>query len=353
MLVGDRLITTAVQELLILHPQGTSPSNTAQLLEIRNVKRHFHVEVGNKKHLSRFLRIMSNDANGLVLAGGGAKGHAHVGILQAMEEYGIPVDHVGGTSIGSIMAGFVGLGYDAQHLFTEARDVFMSNPTPSSEYNWLPIFSLISGKKLQQLLDHYFGRVNIEDLWLPFFCISSNLSKSKMKIHDRGPLSDAIRASISLPGIFPPAIQDQSLLVDGAIFNNFPVDVMVKRSVGNVIAVSLDSTDRERREVNFQELPSRSQYIISKLFGRSKEDMANVPTLMNTIIKSTLVNSNALARLWKPHIDLFFNPQVSEFGLMDWKSFDAIAAEGYEHGMAILSKRMDLDRFRKGVIASP
>jgi len=344
LLIGDNRLTNAEQELLIIHPKGTNPKNTKALLEIRNVERHFHLESGNKEHLSRFLRVISDNANGLVLSGGGAKGHAHVGIYRALEENQIPIDYVGGTSIGSIMAGFIAMGYDAQKMHEESRDVFMSNPTPSTEYRWIPIFCLISGEKLQGLLEYYFGDVQIEDLWLPFYCISSNLTNAKMQLHESGSLSKAIRASISLPGIFPPAIQDQSLLVDGAIFNNFPIDVMVNKSVGNIIAVSLDSDTEEK--VTFTEFPNRAKYLWHKIIGKKDASTQQIPNMMHMLVQSTLVNSDALARTWRPSIDLFFNPDVSKFGLMDWKSFDKIAAEGYDHGRAILEETEDLDRFR-------
>ena len=344
LLIGDNQVSKAEQELLILHPSGTKPQNTKALLDIRNVKRHFHLESGNKKHLNRFLRVMSDNANGLVLSGGGAKGHAHVGVYRALEENNIPIDHVGGTSIGSIMAGFIAMGYDAQRLHDEARDVFMSNPTPGNEYNWIPIFCLISGEKLQGLLEYYFGDTQIEDLWLPFYCISSNLTNAKMEIHETGSLSKAIRASISLPGIFPPAIENQSLLVDGAIFNNFPIDVMVNKATGNIIAVSLDSDTEDK--VHFTEFPSRAKYIWHRLIGKKDGSTQQIPNMMHMLVQSTLVNSDALARSWRPSIDLFFNPDVSKFGLMDWKAFDKIAAEGYAHGKKVLDQTDNLDRFK-------
>jgi len=344
LLIGKDKISGAEQELLILHPKGTFPINTKKILDLRQVKRHFHIESGNRKHISRFLRIMSDTSNGLVLSGGGAKGHAHVGIFRALEEHDIPIDYVGGTSIGSIMAGFIAMGYDAQRLHDESRDVFMSNPTPSNEYNWLPVFCLISGQKLESLLEHYFGDVQIEDLWLPFYCISSNLTNARMHIHETGSLAKAIRASISLPGIFPPAIHEESLLVDGAIFNNFPIDVMVDRSVGNIIAVSLDS-DTEQK-VEFDSFPNRVKYLWNKIRGGKNEELNQIPNMMHTLVQSTLVNSDALARTWRPSIDLFFNPNVTRFGLMDWKSFDKIAAEGYSHGKEVLSTVENLDQFR-------
>jgi len=351
LLQGEHKISGAEQELLIIHPSGSRPKNTKAILELRAVKRHFHIESGNRKHIARFLRIMSDTSNGLVLSGGGAKGHAHVGIYQALEESEIPIDYVGGTSIGSIMAGFIAMGYNAQRLHDEARSVFMSNPTPSSEYNWLPVFCLISGQKLQGLLEHYFGDIQIEDLWLPFYCISSNLTNAKMHIHESGSLAKAIRASISLPGIFPPAIHEKSLLVDGAIFNNFPIDVMVEKSVGNIIAVSLNS-DTEQ-EVDFQSFPNRGKYLWNKLRGGKDKKLNNIPNMMHTLVQSTLVNSDALARTWRSSIDLFFNPDVTQFGLMDWKSFDKIAGEGYKHGQEVLRRTKNIDQFRNGKIAKP
>lgn len=348
LLFGDNKISGAEQELLILHSPRTQPSQTKKILDLRQVKRHFHLELGNKNHIARFLRLLSDTSNGLVLSGGGARGHAHVGVYRALEEHSIPVDHVGGTSIGSVMAGFIAMGYDAQLLHDESRDAFMSNPTPSKEYNWLPVFSLVSGQRLQGLIEQYFGDVQIEDLWLPFYCISSNLTNARMHIHETGSLANAIRASISLPGIFTPAIHEQSLLVDGGIFNNFPIDVMVDKAVGNIIAVSLDS-DTEQK-IEFDAFPNQGKYLWNKIRGGKNEKLNQIPNMMHTLVQSTLINSAALARTWRPSIDLFFNPDVSEFGLMDWKSFDKIAARGYSHGIGVLDKAEHLNQFRKGQI---
>ncbi len=330
-------------KLMLIHPADCIlPSQTLRWYDGRKINGHHHVRHHNLKDMSRIIRIVCGTSNGLVLSGGGAKGMAHVGVYKALSEYNIDIDYVCGTSIGSIMAALIAMDHSAVEVSEMSERVFMSNPTPLWDFKLFPFYGLLGGKKIDRLLQETFQDVQIEDLWIPYFCVSSDLTSSKMRLHEQGPLWKSIRASISLPGVFPPVVYDRHVLVDGVVFNNIPVDIITKKGVGNVIGVNLD-TD-EIHEVNVDELPSFLQRWGSKILRKNKYQ--NLPNMMETIAKSTFAMSENQSRDHFSKIDLFFNPPVTHFGLMDWKSFHEIAAIGYYHARELLSERDDLEQFQ-------
>ncbi|MEO1262871.1 MAG: patatin-like phospholipase family protein [Bacteroidota bacterium] len=324
---------TSAQKILVLLRESASDeiTGTAEWLQNRSVKTHHHLVEGSVKDMSRLVRFLTGNALGLVLSGGGAKGMAHIGVHMALEEYGIPIDMVGGTSIGSLMGGFMAMGLSAKEIFELNRVIFLDNPTPISDYNLIPFVSLLKAKKLEKHLVRLFGERKIEDLNPNYFCISSNLSNVTSDVHKNGLLRRAIRASISLPGIFPPVVYKNGLHVDGGIFNNLPIDVMEQMGAGFTMAVDLDIPNDD--EVKLDCIPSTWQIIKGKLFGKTP---FQIPSLMSILVKSTTLNSDFKTRQLRTRADLYFNPDLSHYGLIDWKTFDQCVQAGYENAIHVL-----------------
>jgi len=334
LLYGPNKITSAGQVLVLLHEdQASETTNTSQWLSERTLRRHHHLVAGAESDMARLGRFLTGNAIGLVLSGGGAKGLAHIGVYRALVEHNIPIDMIGGTSIGSIISGPIAKRWSPEKLHGTAREAFLANPTPISDYNLLPIVSLLKGHRLNKLLKGFLGQSNIEDLHLSYFCISSNLTKTKAVVHRQGSLFQAVRASISLPGVFPPTIIGKDLHIDGGIFNNLPIDVMEEMGVGHIAAVDFDMGGEEGIEINA--IPSTWQIIKSKLWGKKRY---NIPSLMATLIQSTTLNSDHKTRSIRSHAGLYFNPDLSKFGLIEWKSFDQIVEAGYQEAKAVLEK---------------
>lgn len=319
--------------LVLLHePSEKMPAATGELLKKYNFKSHHHVRLGNMDDLDRLARFLSGNAVGLVLSGGGARGLAHIGVYKAMAEAGIKPDMVGGTSIGSIIGGLIAVGTEPGELEEMARQYFLKNPTPITDLNFLPLISLMRGRKMEKLLNQVFGTTTIEDCWLNFYCVSTNLTSSAPVVHNNGSLATAIRCSISLPGIFPPVINGGCVHVDGGIFNNLPIDVMNSNGIKKIAAVDLEVKTEELLEI--EKLPNAWGVIKSNL-GMSESNV-EVPTLMSTIIHSCTVASDVQARRWRPLVGLYFNPKLSNVGLMEWKRFDEIVEFGYRHAVEVL-----------------
>jgi NTE family protein/lysophospholipid hydrolase len=202
--------STGHTELVLLHPPACEcPSGTRAWLEPRKVVAHHHVRREDEGHLNRLARRLTGHALGLVLGGGGARGLAHIGAIHALEEAGIEIDLVGGTSIGGMVGGAYALGMDYQGMIKLAR--MFGERKHFVDYTF-PMVSFFSSHKISALLQKIYGDVYIEDLWRPFFCVSSNLTQAKPMVHRQGPLWKYVRATIALPAIFTPVSDAGELL---------------------------------------------------------------------------------------------------------------------------------------------
>ena len=216
--------------LVLVHPAQTAfPQGTSAWLASFPVDAHVHLREGSEADFNRLARTLFGTAIGLVFGGGGARGFAHLGVLKAMEEAGIPVDFVGGASIGAIMATFSAFDTSAAKAIEHARKAFANNPT--GDLNIFPLISLIAGKRMRKAFDQGIRDLtgfdaNLEDTWKPFFCIASNYSRATEVVLRRGPLAKSVRASVAIPAALPPVVMDGDLMIDGGTFNNFPTDVM-------------------------------------------------------------------------------------------------------------------------------
>ena len=290
--------------------------------------------------MARLARIESRSAVGLVLAGGGARGFAHLGVARALQEQGIEVDFVGGTSIGAVMAALVASDQPLAKAMDVTRRAFGSNPT--GDYNWLPLMSLISGRRLRRTIDDSLNDLlgfapDIEDLWKNYYCIATNFSQAREHPLRRGPLPKALRASTAIPGALPPTVIDGDLLCDGGTFNNFPVDVMRNlRGVGSVIGVDLNS--RKPRRLDFDEVPGTWALLRDRLRPR-KQRRYKLPSMAAYLMNVTILYSMSRQHQAQGLTDLYFNPPMDRVGLLEWKRFDDIVAQGYAHAVEVLQAR--------------
>ena len=324
--------------LVLLHPaEAGQARETMRWLARRPVSDHVHVRRGLAADLARLARIQSRSAVGLVLAGGGARGFAHLGVYRALQEHGIEVDYVAGTSIGAVMAALIATGQPWARVEAAARAAFARNPT--GDFTFLPLLSLIKGRRLRRIVKRAVAEMvgadaGIEDLWKGFFCVASNFSKASETVHRRGDLARAVMSSTAIPGALPPVILDGDLLFDGGIFNNFPVDVMREmRGVGTVIGVDLNITKARRLE--FDEVPSGWALLLDRLRPRASRRY-RLPSLPALLINSTVLYSMSRQKEARAGTDLYFNPRLEKVGMLDWKRFDQVVQQGYEHALQVL-----------------
>ena len=265
----------------------------------------------------------------LVLGGGAARGLAALGVHQALVEAGIEIDWVGGTSIGAIMATAVAMGWSPDVAIRNARQSFKVGK-PFSDFT-IPVLSLLGGKRMRRLLKMHLDHL-IEDLPLPYYCVSTNLGRGTRNIHESGSLVDAIRASGAMPGIFPPVVVDKELAVDGAILDNLPVDIMQQKPVGRIIAV--DFTSPVPAKVDSADMPSPWAVLRGRWLPFSRR--YRVPGLTTIMLKSTEAGTLEEVRRLGAMADLLIDPHVRQFGMMDVKSFDQIVQAGYQRACELL-----------------
>ena len=320
---------TGLPQLLLLHPSGKSeglPEHFA--LRSGLFESHHHIRAHNADDISRLARFISGRAVGLVLAGGGARGFAHIGVIKAMAEAGVPFDNLGGTSMGAIIAAGLAMEWDVEELTWRMRDAFVTS-NPLSDYT-IPLIALVRGKRVSDLLRQHFGDVRIEELPRPFFCVSSDLTSGRIHVHRAGPLWRDLRASVALPGILPPVTHHGHLLVDGGVMNNLPVDVMQQQQSGPIIAS--DVTGELDLRVSDQRYGERPWWWL--VWQR----MRGTPSILSILMRSGTVGSEAQRRLVRDLADYMFEPPLPDIGLRDWKKFDRAIAEGYEHAQMMIEK---------------
>lgn len=186
--------------------------------------------------LARLARRLAGRSVGVVLSGGGARGLAHVGVLEVLAEHGIVVERWGGTSMGALVAAQAALGHSPAAIAGALRRELTGHPF--ADYV-VPRQSLIRGARARRMLDRLLGDTRIEDLGSPYFCVSCDLDTASEVVHRDGSLVDAVGASMSVPGLAPPMVRDGRVLVDGGVLNNLPIDVMVADDEGPVVAVDV------------------------------------------------------------------------------------------------------------------
>ncbi|MEM8526146.1 MAG: cyclic nucleotide-binding and patatin-like phospholipase domain-containing protein [Bacteroidota bacterium] len=325
------------KRLILLHEDADKePIGTCRHLSIREVDIHHHIRWQKQEDFKRLARFVTGRTIGLVLAGGGAKGLAHLGVYKRLCESGIDIDFVGGTSIGAAIAGAIAMDLSLEELIQQCRSAFVTDK-PLSDRT-LPVVSIISGNRLDRVMQKYYGDRDIEDQWLNFFCVSSNYSHPSTVIHRSGKFWKSIRASLSIPGALPPVVSGNDLLVDGGLMNNFPIDIMASYQIGKIIAVSL--SEEKTYELGYDKIPNSRKLLQNKF--ASKKKRIKVPSLTSIIFKSTILASHEKGIELRKLADLLITPPVGRFGLLDFKKFDKIFKIGYEHTDTILRDRPEI-----------
>jgi NTE family protein/lysophospholipid hydrolase len=319
--------------LILVHPEGTKlPNGTQAWLKARSVDAHFHVRAGNREDVARVARSLTGRAVGLALGGGGARGYAHLGVVKALRELGIPIDAIGGTSMGAIMAGQLTLGLTLEELFELNRRIIATSPF--TEYT-VPMVALLKTKRIEQSAKMAFGDARIEDLWLPYFAISSNLTTAEMVIHQEGPVWEAARASGSLPGIAVPVIKGNHLLVDGGVMNNVPGDVMREKCGGGpVIAVNVSPEEDVR--IDQAEFPPQWRMFRRRFMPFMTPE--KVPGISDILMRTTLLASASRTAQVQRSVDLYLRPPIDAFGMLDFERMEELVETGYRYTMEAASR---------------
>ncbi|MHA7872178.1 MAG: patatin-like phospholipase family protein [Hyphococcus sp.] len=277
--------------------------------------------------VERLARIIAGKSVGLVLSGGGARAYAHIGAVKALREAGVPIDFVSGASMGGIVAACVAMGWSDEEIEERIRDGFVeSNPLGD---HVLPVVALTKGARVEERLFKHFGDVRIEDLRLPYYCVSSDLVLGEPRVHRSGLLRDALRASIALPGILPPVIEGGALLVDGAVTNNFPTDIMATMHRG--LTIGIDVARRGAIDIEaFRDPPTFFGWVAQHGFSAA-------PPIVSLLMRTATARHERMRQVHPA--DIMIAPPVEGVELRDWKKYDLAVREGYNAAKAAIDER--------------
>lgn len=312
--------------ILLRDPAMPRPRNTRAWLDALKPGRWFHAVEGLYADTERIARLITGSAVGVVLSGGGARAYAHIGALKALREAGTPIDFIGGASMGAVIGAGPALGWSDDELELHIRKAFvLSDPLADIAP---PIIAMTHARKVKTLMKEAFGDVQMEDMLLPFFAVSTNLTSGKLEVHREGMLRHALRASISIPGVMPPVVMNGQVLVDGAVLRNFPSDVMRRLNSGPVVGVDVSMTRGVDPET-LENPPSWWRWILSGAWKHG-------PPIVSILMRSATLSSEAERMQARAETDLLILPTPDGIDIRNWKAYEPGVAAGYEAARAAL-----------------
>lgn len=296
----------------------------------------YSTETIYKGDFHRLARRLCGKSVGLVLGGGGARGCAHVGVIRALEEAGLPIDIVGGTSIGAFVGAVYAQDADVVPMYGRVKKFagrmgsmwrFVLDVTyPSASYT--------TGHEFNRGIFKTFGNSQIEDFWLEFYCNSTNISRSRSEIHTSGYVWRYIRASMSLAGLLPPICDEGSMLLDGGYTDNLTVSHMKSLGADVIFAVDVGALDDDSPQAYGDSL---SGFWASMNRWNPFSSYPNPPTLAEIQARLAYVSSvDNLERAKKIPGCRYMRPPIEPYGTLDFGKFDEIYQVGYQYGQKYL-----------------
>ena len=341
-----------------VHPQirrfGTALKQRVQVLQAeiqkytsRRIRQTplYSAETPFKGDFHRLARRLCGKSVGLVLGGGGARGLSQVGVIRALEEAGIPIDIIGGTSIGAFIGALYARDADVVPMYGRTKKFAgrMGSMWRFALDLTYPSASYTTGHEFNRGIFKTFGNSQIEDFWLEFYCNTTNISKSRSEIHTSGYVWRYVRASMSLAGLIPPLCDEGSMLLDGGYIDNLTVAHMKSLGADVIFAIDVGSMDD-----NLPQAFGDSLSGMWALFNRWNpfSSYPNPPTLSEIQARLAYVSSvDALERAKTTPGCLYMRPPIDAYGTLEFAKFEEIYQVGYKFGKEFLKNLRD-----KGVL---
>ncbi|KAK7409548.1 phosphatidylcholine and lysophosphatidylcholine phospholipase [Neonectria punicea] len=291
-----------------------------------------------KGDFHRLARRLCGKSIGLVLGGGGARGMTQIGIIRAMEETGIPIDLIGGTSIGAFVGALYARHADVVPMFGFAKKFAgrMASLWRFALDLTYPSASYTTGHEFNRGIFKTFGDTQMEDFWLEYYCNTTNISKSRAEFHTSGYAWRYIRASMSLAGLLPPLCDEGSMLLDGGYVDNLTVSHMKGLGVDIIFAIDVGALDDNQPQTYGDSLSGAWAF-----FNRWNpfSSHPNPPTLAEIQARLAYVSSvDALERAKTMAGCIYMRPPIDDYGTLDFHKFDELYKLGYSYGMEFLQK---------------
>lgn len=333
------------KHLALLHPAGTEYAQAVGEWRGKfEIERIYPLRSGDAQDFGRLARFLTSSAVGVVFGGGGARGFAHLGVLRALEEVGIPIDIIGGNSMGALIGAQYASGLPIAQILDQTRRFALGGEWPT-----VPVISLLSGRRIERDLRRMFGNMNIDALWRPFFAAACNLSRAATSVQDTGMLWRAVLASNSPAGLLPPVLHNGELLVDGAILDNVPVGAMrqrlgapleKRRGNGTIIAVDVDV----QQDLGVHPETGRLS-VWKSIKGHFPGVHDEQPGIGDILYRAGHIGGLHQRERTINLADHYLEPPVADFPLMGYRQAAEIAEVGYQYTMEKI-REWDLQALR-------
>ncbi|KAG0337649.1 phosphatidylcholine and lysophosphatidylcholine phospholipase [Podila humilis] len=350
----SRVWVHAHHHIQMPHKGPTMLGDQARKKTIMNIKEHlekFYTNIrhnnslkspaftGNRSDFARLARRLTGQTIGLVLGGGGARGIAHVGVIRALEEAGIPIDIVGGTSMGAFIGGLYARESDNVAIFGRAK-MFAGRMAAKwrmvADFTY-PVTSWTTGHAFNRGIWKCFSDTQIQDFWLSYYCNTTNITFSRMEMHQAGYAWRYIRASMSLSGFLPPLCDNGHMLVDGGYMDNLPVEFMKSLGANIIFAVDVGSDDDTTLQYYGDSLSG--WLVLLNRWNPFSNVYRNIPNLADLQSRLAYVSSVKQLEAAKTSPGLhYLKPPVQDFGTLEFGRFLEICDVGYEYGKEMIAK---------------
>lgn len=258
---------------------------------------------------------------GLALSGGGARGLAHIGILKELERANIQIDYLAGTSMGGLIAATYAVGLKPAEIEAIALEYRQTRKLLKLADPTMPRQGLFHGKQLHVFFEEHLHDRTFSDLRIPLTLVAVDLNSGQEVHLNEGSVADAVRATVSIPGVFAPIEYDGQRLVDGGLLNNLPVDIVRQMGADIVLAVDVNA---KRDAVSFWQLLGKKRFISSTVGG-------SIAVLGDSL--NLLMHQNSVYKLQQFPPDFLLQPSIPE-GVTILTGFDR-AADLIEEGEVV------------------
>jgi NTE family protein len=335
-------------DLVVMHHHPAPYKDTSRFYERYPFTRHHHL-MPCLADFQRLYRYMTGQAIGLVLSGGGLRGFAHYGLIKSLFECNIPIDYIGGSSMGAAIGALLAIDFNWD--FFDKQFIYSMNALKKTKFIYnltLPFVSIFSGHAVTKLIKKVFDQYKIEDLKTNFFCVTANLSTAEKEVITKGDLWEWLRASVALPGIMPPFEKKGAVYVDGGVCSNLPVGDMktVLNHTGKVIAFNVQPPPFKGQQYQFPPVLSMKSMCLS-LFG-FKQYRYKYPSIIDICIESPLINQFSSDKKAAETADVMISPDTSSKSMAQSKNSDALIQPAYELAQALFLENSHL--FKRWII---
>lgn len=320
-LIGDRRpVDLAIRETAATQLPTASRNWPVALAAARWVHR---LRDNNDEDFRRLVRLVKNQGQCLVLSGGGARGFAHVGVQRALQHAGRPLDLLGGSSMGAIVAAGIALEWDSENLEARLAKVFVKG-RPTSDLT-LPVVALLRGRRVSHYLKSHFADLEIQDLWRPCYSVATDLRSGEPVMQTKGLLWQHLRASVAIPGLLPPVPMGKHLLADGGVVDNLPAGFLLDPPQGHIIAVDVAQDAALRCDFAPEELEAP----FWRLWPRVRR--GKLPGIFDILLRAGTINSSRQRKEILERVDLWLAPPLEEVGVLQWSAFHRAVEIGYRY----------------------